>query len=110
VVQALDVSAAAAGRESAIEFWRGGSEASESGWTEAGVRPKPPPIPPRLPENGNGAAYAEGMLVRHPNYGTGRIIEVSGYGALRKVKIRFSAAGERSFIADKVTLEVVRKG
>jgi DNA helicase-2/ATP-dependent DNA helicase PcrA len=110
VVQALDVSAAAAGRESAIEFWRGGSEASESGWTEAGVRPKPPPIPPRLPENGNGAAYAEGMLVRHPNYGTGRIIEVSGYGPLRKVKIRFSAAGERSFIADKVTLEVVRKG
>ena len=62
------------------------------------------------PENGNGAAYAEGMLVRHPNYGTGRIIEVSGYGALRKVKIRFSAAGERSFIADKVTFEVVRKG
>jgi DNA helicase-2/ATP-dependent DNA helicase PcrA len=50
------------------------------------------------------------MLVRHPNYGTGRIIEVSGYGALRKVKIRFSSAGERSFIADKVTLEVVRKG
>jgi DNA helicase-2/ATP-dependent DNA helicase PcrA len=110
VVQALDVSAAAAGRESAIEFWRGGGESAGPGWTEAGVRPKPAPIPPRRPEGGNGTAYAEGMLVRHPNYGTGRIIEVSGYGALRKVKIRFSAAGERSFIADKVTLEVVRKG
>jgi hypothetical protein len=48
--------------------------------------------------------------VRHPNYGTGRIIEVSGYGALREAKIRFRAAGERSLIADKVTLEVVRKG
>jgi hypothetical protein len=39
-----------------------------------------------------------------------RIIEVSGYGALREVIIRFSTADERSFIADKVTLEVVRKG
>jgi DNA helicase-2/ATP-dependent DNA helicase PcrA len=35
---------------------------------------------------------------------------VSGYGALRKVKVRFATAGERSFIADKAALEVVRKG
>jgi DNA helicase-2/ATP-dependent DNA helicase PcrA len=34
---------------------------------------------------------------------------VSGHGAMRKVKIRFTTAGERSFIADKVKLEVVRK-
>jgi DNA helicase-2/ATP-dependent DNA helicase PcrA len=49
------------------------------------------------------------MVVRHATYGTGRIIEVSGHGALRKVKIRFRTAGERSFIADKVKLEIVGK-
>jgi DNA helicase-2/ATP-dependent DNA helicase PcrA len=50
------------------------------------------------------------MLVRHGAYGQGRVVEVSGHGALRKVKIRFGAAGERTFIADKVTLEILRKG
>jgi DNA helicase II / ATP-dependent DNA helicase PcrA len=50
------------------------------------------------------------MLVRHGTYGQGRIIEVGGQGVLRKVKIRFASAGERTFIADKVTLEILRKG
>jgi DNA helicase-2/ATP-dependent DNA helicase PcrA len=49
------------------------------------------------------------MLVRHATYGTGRITQVSGHGALRKIKIRFQTAGERSFIADKVKLEIVRR-
>ena len=49
------------------------------------------------------------MLVRHANYGTGRIVEVSGQGVLRRVKIRFATAGERTFIADKVNLEIIRK-
>ena len=34
----------------------------------------------------------------------------NGYGALRKVKVRFAGHGEKTFIADKVTLEIVRKG
>ena len=58
---------------------------------------------------GGGPGYAEGMLVHHDTYGNGRITEVSGYGALRKVKIRFAAHGEKTFIADKVKLTVVRK-
>ena len=62
-----------------------------------------------LPETGDGRGFVEGMLVRHATYGMGRIVEVSGQGALRRVKIRFSTAGERTFIADKVTLEIVRK-
>ena len=67
------------------------------------------PIPPA--EGGSsGGKYAEGMLVRHGTYGQGRVTEVSGQGALRKVKIRFASAGERTFIADKVTLEILRKG
>jgi len=51
--------------------------------------------------------YAAGMLVKHDNYGLGRITEVSGYGALRKVKIRFATHGEKTFVADKARLTVV---
>jgi DNA helicase-2/ATP-dependent DNA helicase PcrA len=94
-----------------FEQWRSGSAAAEEGWTAAGVRPKPKPVtPPLLPSNGQGKVFVEGMAVRHATYGSGRIVEVSGHGALRRIKIRFSTAGERSFIADKVTLEIVSGG
>jgi DNA helicase-2/ATP-dependent DNA helicase PcrA len=95
---------------SALDHWRSGGPAAEVGWTEAGVRPRPGPIPPRLPEGGDGRGFAEGMLVRHATYGMGRVVELSGQGTLRRVKVRFTTAGERTFIADKVNLEVVRKG
>ena len=54
-------------------------------------------------------AYTEGMLVRHDTYGVGRITSVSGYGAMRRVKIRFSAAGERTFVAGKAKLEILQQ-
>jgi DNA helicase-2/ATP-dependent DNA helicase PcrA len=108
-VQTIDLSASAAGTMAAIEHWRGGSGAAAQGWNDAGVRPRPAPTTPRPASSNDPNGYAEGMLVRHAQYGAGRIIEVSGYGAMRKVKIRFKTAGDRSFIADKVTLEIVRK-
>lgn len=43
--------------------------------------------------------------VRHKDYGQGQIKEVSGYGAARKVKVRFPT-GERTFILDKAPLEL----
>jgi len=105
-IQAVDLSG---GTHQAIEHWRDGGAAAQQGWTDAGVRPKPAPIPPRVPEGGGDRAFVVGMLVRHATYGNGRIVEVSGQGALRRVKIRFATSGERTFIADKVTLEIVRK-
>ncbi|CAN5270523.1 UvrD-helicase domain-containing protein [soil metagenome] len=48
-----------------------------------------------------------GMLVRHEQYGVGKITEVRGSGVLRRVKVRFSAAGERTFVADKVKLAIL---
>jgi DNA helicase-2/ATP-dependent DNA helicase PcrA len=71
------------------------------------VKPRPSASSGRNPDAG--AKYAEGMLVRHDSYGVGRISQVSGYGALRKLKIRFSGHGEKTFIADKVKLEIVRR-
>jgi DNA helicase II / ATP-dependent DNA helicase PcrA len=51
--------------------------------------------------------YSPGMLVRHEQYGLGKITEVRGSGVLRRVKVRFSAAGERTFVADKVKLAIL---
>jgi DNA helicase-2/ATP-dependent DNA helicase PcrA len=107
-IRLLDLSLSAIREQDATQLWRTGGPAAQQGWTDAGVRPLPPPVAPHKPaEDGR---YREGMLVRHASYGVGRIVEVSGHGAMRKLKIRFQTAGERSFIADKVTLEVVRPG
>jgi DNA helicase-2/ATP-dependent DNA helicase PcrA len=104
-VEHVDVSSTAR----AADLYRGGGgPAARQGWDEAGVPPIPLPVPPRWAA-GDGPGLTEGMLVRHASYGVGRVTEVSGYGAMRKVKIRFQTAGERSFIADKVQLEVVRQ-
>ena len=105
--QALDL---AGGSHAAIEYWRGGGgAAAHEGWTETGLRPRPEPIPPQAPEGDGARAFVAGMLVRHATYGNGRIVEVSGQGALRRVKVRFATAGERTFIADKVKLEIMGK-
>jgi DNA helicase-2/ATP-dependent DNA helicase PcrA len=93
----------------AFDEWRGGEPAAEQGWNDAGIRSRPAPIPPRTLDRNDQHGFVEGMLVRHANYGNGRIVEVSGQGALRRVKVRFATAGERTFIADKVKLEILRK-
>jgi DNA helicase-2/ATP-dependent DNA helicase PcrA len=104
--------------DKAKDAWRGGGNAAAEGWEEAGIKPKKkssrqaiskiPTHIPGMPEStGAGNTYRTGMLVKHPTYGPGQITEVSGHGVLRKVKIRFQRAGERSFIADKVKLEIV---
>jgi DNA helicase-2/ATP-dependent DNA helicase PcrA len=102
-VEHLDLSTGRTG--GAIHDWRSGSKDAETGWHDAGVLPRSAATASATAGN---ATYAEGMLVRHESYGTGRITEVSGYGALRKIRIRF-ASGERSFIATMAKLEVIRK-
>ncbi len=86
-----------------FQQWRGGSPAAESGWVDAGVRRQP-----KSDTFGDRPVYAEGALVRHETYGQGRVTEVNGYGAAQKIKIRFSRHGEKTFIAEKAKLVVVR--
>jgi DNA helicase-2/ATP-dependent DNA helicase PcrA len=111
-LEAVDLSVSAAGTRPVMDAWRGGAPAARQGWVDAGITPKVDraPVQRSAPANSTDHSYAEGMLVRHDTYGQGRVTEVSGYGVLRKVKVRFAAAGERTFIADKAKLEIVRKG
>jgi DNA helicase-2/ATP-dependent DNA helicase PcrA len=45
--------------------------------------------------------------VQHDEYGLGQLTDLSGFGALRRVKVRFPGHGEKTFVADKVKLKVV---
>ena len=90
-IETIDLSMASL--RNPLESWRTGSAAAETGWSDAGVRPRPAPVMPKQPASDG--RFAVGMLVRHATYGQGKIIEVSGNSTLRKVKIRFGAAGER---------------
>ena len=76
------------------------------GWKNNQI--KAPTVAPINPMPIKDGSYSEGMMVKHPAYGKGMITEISGYGAMRRLKIRFQTAGERSFIADKVQLEIIR--
>jgi DNA helicase-2/ATP-dependent DNA helicase PcrA len=107
----IDLSASAAGTARAMEAWRTGPPSAAQGWADAGVKPRQPEAPAgNEPAAGNDAqALAEGMMVRHDKYGVGRVTELSGAGALRTVKIRFPAAGERSFRVAQAKLTIVRK-
>lgn len=110
-VEHIDLSASAGGSARAIAEWRGGGRDAGPGWVDAGVLARASPSPPRTNNGGGGGAdkYAEGMLVRHETYGHGRVTELSGFGVLRKVKIRFSSAGERTFLVEKAKLTIVSK-
>ena len=97
------------GRSPAQDLWRGGSRPATAAWAEIGHKPLPPPVPYGVTNNPDAEGYERGQIVQHDQYGIGTITEVSGYGALRKVKIRFAVGGEKTFIADKVQLKVVTK-
>ncbi len=88
------------GRLGQEEVIAGSSASDDQGGADAGVRP--------LPAQPNGDDFAEGMLVQHEDYGVGRVTSLSGYGAMRRIKVRFSAYGEKTFVLDRVKLAIVR--
>jgi hypothetical protein len=47
--------------------------------------------------------------VQHDTYGLGQVLEVSGHGATRKIRIRFITQGLRTFLVDKVVLKKVAR-
>lgn len=97
---------------SAADEWRAKIGPAARDWADTGARPYIPakkpvtnikPTIPDAPETG----LAVGVLVQHEEYGLGQVTDVNGFGALRKVKIRFPGHGEKTFLADKVRLKIV---
>ena len=58
-------------------------------------------------DQGKAVDYQIGQIVQHEQYGLGQVAELNGFGALRRIKIRFPQHGMKTFIADKVKLRVV---
>ncbi|HYV34267.1 MAG TPA: UvrD-helicase domain-containing protein [Gemmataceae bacterium] len=94
----------------AIPAWRSGPADADEGWAAAGIPMRSKSTPRSEKSSDSGQEYIEGMVVEHEAYGKGRVVAVHGYGAMRTVKIRFGAAGERSFRAEKAKLTVVKSG
>ncbi len=105
-VERIDQSMQRNSARGAIEEWRRGYAATAGGYNPRGVAP----VKPNIPSTANPDEYAVGVTVQHEEYGIGVVSEVSGAGALRKVKVRFPGSGERTFVADKVKLRVVKRG
>jgi len=104
-VQTLDPSGGRNQARSAIDEWRSGvgPAASRAGY---GTRPI---APTAVTAPAGDSAFAVGGVVQHEEYGIGQITDLSGFGALRRIKIRFPAAGEKTFVADKVKLKIVQR-
>jgi DNA helicase-2/ATP-dependent DNA helicase PcrA len=106
-LQTVDLSASAAGSLAAMTSWRGGSPAAEQGWIDAGVKQEKKSEPRKNPTKVNGE-YSEGTIVKHAKYGNGKVVEVSGAGATRRIKVRFATHGIVTFVASMAKLEVLR--
>ncbi len=112
-VESVDLSNAAGYRE-AMDSFRGGSKAASAAWVDTGVAlPPMKPARPVVPFGGgtstNPDEFEAEQVVQHPSYGIGKITEVNGFGAMRKVKIRFAVGGEKIFVASKVQLKIVKR-
>ncbi|VTT99442.1 atp-dependent dna helicase : ATP-dependent DNA helicase PcrA OS=Clostridium acidurici (strain ATCC 7906 / DSM 604 / KCTC 5404 / 9a) GN=pcrA PE=4 SV=1: UvrD-helicase: UvrD_C [Gemmataceae bacterium] len=111
-VERLDPSMTRNVARTAADEWRAKAGNAASDWADTGARPYIPAkkpttdLKPTIPD-GADTGLAVGVLVQHEELGLGQVTDVSGYGALRRVKIRFPSAGEKTFVADKVKLKVV---
>ncbi|MCS6864736.1 MAG: UvrD-helicase domain-containing protein [Gemmataceae bacterium] len=85
-------------------------------WADTGARPYLPPpkaqrravVPPAIGDAPSGE-LEPGTLVQHEQYGVGKIEEISGFGAFRKIRVRFPSHGEKLFAGEKVKLKVIKR-
>src|SRR5207245_1221616 len=64
---------------SASDEWRGGSPAADEAWPDSGFTPRRRPEPVRVESKSSRSTtttYVEGMMVRHDQYGVGRVTAV----------------------------------
>ncbi len=86
---------------SAVDEWR-----TRAGYSSGNTVPAPSDKPAAPVAVGE---YVEGAMVQHDEYGLGQITSISGYGALKRMKVRFALAGEKTFVAEKVRMKVVKR-
>lgn len=79
--------------------------AAVDAWRELGFDTKQPLV--ARPSPPDAAGLAVGVVVEHESYGKGRVVELAGHGAARRVTVRFASAGQRKFFVAQAKLRVV---
>ncbi|MFQ3650979.1 MAG: UvrD-helicase domain-containing protein [Gemmataceae bacterium] len=94
------------GKVSAIEAYRAATKAiAREAWEELGLDPVP--VPSARAEDGG---LRRGVRVRHAHYGEGQVLDLTGFGATRTVKVRFSTQGVIAFRVQQARLEILDAG
>jgi DNA helicase-2/ATP-dependent DNA helicase PcrA len=106
-VERIDQSMARNFARSAAEQYRSQVAPAARDWAETSSRPAP--LPAAGGTTGLQDVLMQGMVVQHDEYGIGTVSDVSGFGAMKRVKIRFPSSGEKVFVASKVKLKVVTR-
>ena len=107
-VERLDASMGRNAARTAADDYRKRIDPAAKDWADTGARQ---PLPAIGAASGLENVLDKGMVVQHEEYGIGTVTEATGYGAMKRVKIRFPSSGEKVFVANKVKLKVVpRRG
>ncbi|MGL5094841.1 MAG: ATP-dependent helicase, partial [Planctomycetia bacterium] len=72
----------------------------DPGWEEPFIR-----IVRRSAEPSPADRFVRGMLVHHPKYGNGQIVQLDGVGVDRKATVQFPSVGSKRFMLSKAPLE-----
>jgi superfamily I DNA/RNA helicase len=112
-VETIDLSMFRNTARSAADEWRAKTALATKDWS--GGRPQTYSSPSKQAElassvpDAPNTGLAVGVLVQHEEYGIGTVTDLNGFGAMRRVKIRFSMTGDKVFVADKVKLKIVTR-
>jgi len=91
------------GNSSAIQAYREVTKSiAREAWEEVGLDPVP--LPSARAQDGG---LRRGVRVRHACYGEGEVLDLSGFGATRTVKVRFATQGVIAFRVQQAQLEIL---
>jgi DNA helicase-2/ATP-dependent DNA helicase PcrA len=99
---------------SAADEYRAKIGPAASDWADTGAQPYLPPPKPKteIKQNiapGSADEFALDAVVQHAEYGFGKVVEATGYGALRKVKVQFAGHGTKVFAGATIPLKVIKR-
>jgi DNA helicase-2/ATP-dependent DNA helicase PcrA len=91
------------GKGSAIQAYREVTKSiAREAWEEVGLDPVP--LPSARAQDGG---LRRGVRVRHACYGEGEVLDLSGFGATRTVRVRFATQGVIAFRVQQARLEIL---
>lgn len=106
-VERVDQSMSRNFARSAADTYRAKVAPSANDW--AATSATRPALPAVSTSAGLEDVLEKGAIVQHEEYGIGSVTDVTGFGAMKRVKIRFPSSGEKVFVANKVKLKIVTR-